>query len=126
MDKEEFQGESSLGCLNCCSIKKLRRRAEKKQKLLKVVQLVLKPELFGGWTCLRARHVLGRDLSQQFRAGFVSGLDLSQGQTCPKTSRLEVSNSSRTGSVSWPEVSLGPTWFAAGSVLELARFIIGC
>ena len=66
VEKEGFQGESSLRCLNCCFIKKLRKRegeAEKEQKSLKVAQLVLKPKLFWGldlsqgWTCLGFRLV---------------------------------------------------------------------
>ena len=54
-------------------------------------------------------------------AGLVSGLDLSWGWTCPKTSGPDLSKSFRAGNV--PNFRAGSvsgqTWFAAGLVLEL-------
>ena len=105
VDKERFQGESSLGCLNCCFIKKLRRRGWEGAKIVKgcaacfEASAILVLDLSQGWTCLKA------GLVQALWAGLVSGLELSHGWTCRKTSGPEVSKSSRVGSVSLPEMS---------------------
>jgi hypothetical protein len=130
----KYQGQKCLGagyvsgpdmsqgwtCLRCLKLL-LYKKTEKEQKFLgaRLVQALL------GQTCLRAGLVLGPDLSWGWtclRSGLVSGLDLSRGQTCPKTSGPDLSKSFRAGSVSGPELSksLGPevsrgrTWFAAG------------
>jgi hypothetical protein len=74
------------------------------------VKVILWPGLSQGWTCLRAGLVQALWGQTCLRAGLVSGLDLSQGRTCPNTFGQEVSKSFRAGSVSRPEVSksLGP------------------
>ena len=65
------------------------------------------------WTCLRAEFFSRPDLSKHFDAGLVSGLNLSRGRTCPRTSGPEVFKSSKARRVSRPEK------FRAGNVLEL-------
>ena len=83
----------------------LHKKAEKEQKLLKVVQLVLKPKLFLGWTCLKAGLVSGPHMSRGWTCSSTLGLDLSQGWTCL-----------RAGLVLGPDLSKN---FRAGSVQKL-------
>ena len=73
-----------------------------------------------GRKCLGARLSSGPDFPSNSRP------DLSQGLTCPITSRLDLTTQSEAGNVLWlevskslePEVSRSRTCFAAGSVWE--------
>ena len=67
------------------------------QKLLNVVQLVLKPKLFWGWTCLKAGLVSGPVMSRGRTCPSTLGLDLSQGWTCSESEVMLTTSRQKQG-----------------------------